>query len=187
MEPIAVASYAIQICICNKLVVVLVIGTRLNDKNQEGTVHSFKRPFCKHILYFTSEVLSFKDTNGDVYCSDVMDTTAILIGGPRLPVSAPFIWNKFVRCVWVDPVFVKGCVHNVAKKLKLENTKGLWQRAAPAPAVSKKQNRRQMLNKTVCGVQLAKVIVRSANTLLATLVPTFFCNFVFKVSEWPSV
>lgn len=54
-------------------------------------VHSFLRPFCEHILYFTSEVLSFKDTKGDVYCSDVMDTTAILIGGSQLPVSAPFI------------------------------------------------------------------------------------------------
>lgn len=65
--------------------------------------------------------------------SDVGEGAAILIGGSQFPVSAPFIWNKFVRGFG----WLKDRDHNVTlKKFPLRNT-SCWQKASRVQPVSK--------------------------------------------------
>lgn len=134
-DRLAVALYAIQIYIWDKLrwglspwQDFMIIRKRV--------MFMLRAPFANtfEFLQRRSWVLKILKATCTFH---VMDAPAILIGGLQLPVSVPFIWNKFVRCEWLDPVSLKARVRNVAQKLKLESKRGLRQRAAPASAVSK--------------------------------------------------
>lgn len=94
---------------------VLVTVTRRNDNKEESNVHFCCVPLLQTHLNFYS-VLCFENPKGDVYFH-VMDAPAILIGGLQLPVSVPFIWNKFVRCV-ARSRLVKGPCSQCGTKVK---------------------------------------------------------------------